>query len=300
MVGAGDAYYQGVRMKAAQALKNAGLTPIQPFAADDNALTSGNAYATGQAALLVHDAKEALEGGFDLCDRLERHEQQHHALSLVVQRDRPNKLNWHAARVLDMIKGSYVFEKDVKRIIQDPESLRARPSVGPQPGRMGGAARRGGLSSQLIRSQSGRQCGLESAGFMGTGDAAAAALLRQGRAAQPRPARLHRVQCHWDPYPMANRVESFVVALGNMDIAVMLRIERSGIPSSPAPWLRRCCRGPRTASSATHPWICNRKFKAMNPVTLRQRHRGHGRGSAIANAHQAGGRGRRSRRRSIC
>ena len=31
---------------------------------------------------------------------------------------------------------------------------------------------------------------------------------------------------NWDPYPMANRVESFLIALGNMDIAVMLRIER--------------------------------------------------------------------------
>ena len=31
---------------------------------------------------------------------------------------------------------------------------------------------------------------------------------------------------NWDPYPMANRVENFVIALGNMDIAVMLRIER--------------------------------------------------------------------------
>jgi histidine ammonia-lyase len=31
---------------------------------------------------------------------------------------------------------------------------------------------------------------------------------------------------NWDPYPMANRIESFVVALANMDIAVMLRIER--------------------------------------------------------------------------
>ena len=61
MVGAGEAYFQGVRMRADQALKKAGLTPIQPFAADDNALTSSNAYATGQAALLVHDAKAALE-----------------------------------------------------------------------------------------------------------------------------------------------------------------------------------------------------------------------------------------------
>ncbi len=31
---------------------------------------------------------------------------------------------------------------------------------------------------------------------------------------------------NWDPYPMANRIESFVIALANMDIAVMLRIER--------------------------------------------------------------------------
>jgi histidine ammonia-lyase len=31
---------------------------------------------------------------------------------------------------------------------------------------------------------------------------------------------------NWDPYPMANQIESFVIALANMDIAVMLRIER--------------------------------------------------------------------------
>jgi histidine ammonia-lyase len=43
-----------------------------------------------------------------------------------VQVNRPQKrLNWQAARVLDMIKGSYLFEDDPKRILQDPESLRA-------------------------------------------------------------------------------------------------------------------------------------------------------------------------------
>ncbi len=51
MVGAGDAYYQGTRMPAAEALAKAGLKPIQPFAADTNALTSSDAYATGIAAL---------------------------------------------------------------------------------------------------------------------------------------------------------------------------------------------------------------------------------------------------------
>ncbi len=127
MVGAGEAYYQGVRMKADQALKSAGLTPIQPFAADDNALTSSNAYATGQSALLVHDARDALEWS-DLIYAIDLNGMNSSItpLSLAVQHDRPEKwLNWHAARVLDMIKGSYLFDTDAKRIIQDPESLRA-------------------------------------------------------------------------------------------------------------------------------------------------------------------------------
>ena len=75
----------------------------------------------------MHDAKEALEWA-DLIYAIDLNGMNSSItpLSLVVQRDRPEKwLNWHAARVLDMIKGSYVFEKDVKRIIQDPESLRA-------------------------------------------------------------------------------------------------------------------------------------------------------------------------------
>jgi histidine ammonia-lyase len=35
---------------------------------------------------------------------------------------------------------------------------------------------------------------------------------------------------NWDPYPMANKIEDFVIALANMDIAVMLRIERFHSP----------------------------------------------------------------------
>src|SRR5579863_1112037 len=107
MVGTGEAYFQGVRMKADRALKKAGLAPLEPFAADDNALTSSNAYATGQAALLVHDAKEALEWA-DLIYAVDLNGMNSSVtpLSLVVQRDRPEKwLNWHAARTLDMIKG---------------------------------------------------------------------------------------------------------------------------------------------------------------------------------------------------
>ena len=127
MVGAGEVYYRGVRMPAAKALQQAGLRPIHPFGADDNALMSSNAYATGQAALLVNDAREALEWA-DLIYAMDLNAMNSSItpLSVVVQADRPNRwLNWDAGRVLAMIKGSYLFDADPTRIIQDPESLRA-------------------------------------------------------------------------------------------------------------------------------------------------------------------------------
>ncbi len=229
MVGAGEAYYQGVRMKAGQALKNAGLTPIQPFAADDNALTSSNAYATGQAALLVHDAKEALEWA-DLIYAIDLNGMNSSItpLSLVVQRDRPEKwLNWHAARMLDMIKGSYVFDKDAKRIIQDPESLRASSIRQASTWEEWGALR----DAVVFQANSSDHNPAVNVGLspQDSWELATPQLQRFYVKGGPHSHGQHGFivsNANWDPYPMANRVESFLVALGNMDIAVMLRIER--------------------------------------------------------------------------
>jgi histidine ammonia-lyase len=229
MVGAGEVYYQGVRMKADQALKSAGLTPMQPFAADDNALTSSNAYATGQAALLVHDAREALEWA-DLIYAIDLNGMNSSItpLSLVVQRDRPEKwLNWHAARVLDMIKGSYVFDSDAKRIIQDPESLRAS-SIRQASTWEEWAALRDAVVFQANSSDHNPavNVGLSP---QDSWELATPQLQRFYVKGGPHSHGQHGYivsNANWDPYPMANRVESFLVALGNMDIAVMLRIER--------------------------------------------------------------------------
>ncbi len=229
MVGAGEAYFQGVRMSADQALKSAGLTPIQPFAADDNALTSSNAYATGQAALLVHDAKEALEWA-DLIYAIDLNGMNSSItpLSLVVQHDRPEQwLNWHAARILDMIKGSYLFDQDAKRIIQDPESLRAS-SI-----RQGAtweewAALRNAVVLQANSSDHNPAVKVGSSP-RDSWELATPQLMRFFVKGGPRSHGQHGYivsNANWDPYPMANRIENFVVALANMDIAVMLRIER--------------------------------------------------------------------------
>ena len=128
MVGAGQAYYRGQKMSAAQALAMAGLTPLAPFAADDAALTSTNAYSAGQAALLVADSKRMLDWS-DLTFAMSMLGLNSSVtpLTAVPQEARPFPFqNWQAKRLLGLIRGSYLFdlEPDGKRIIQDPLSFR--------------------------------------------------------------------------------------------------------------------------------------------------------------------------------
>jgi histidine ammonia-lyase len=229
MVGAGEAYYRGTRMPAAEALKQAGLSPIRPFAADENALTSSDAYATGQAALVVYDARHALEWA-DLvyAMSLDGMNSSITPLSTVVQRDRPGRwLNWDAARVLDMIKGSYLFDADPKRIIQDPESLRAS-SI-----RQAAAWEDWALLREAVLFQA-NSSDHNPAVHVGLGpqdswELATPQMMRYYVKGGPHSHGQHGYivsNANWDPYPMANRLESFVIALANMDVAIMLRIER--------------------------------------------------------------------------
>jgi histidine ammonia-lyase len=229
MVGAGEVYYQGMRMTADQALKRARLSPIQPFAADDNALTSSNAYATGQAALLVHDAKEALEWA-DVIYAIDLNGMNSSItpLSLVVQHDRPEVwLNWHAARLLDMLKGSYLFGNDAHRIIQDPESLRAS-SIRQAAAWEAWSVLKDSVSLQANSSDHNPAVNVG----MSPQDSWELATPQMMRFYVKGGAHSHGQHgyivsnANWDPYPLANKIESFVISLANMDIAVMLRIER--------------------------------------------------------------------------
>jgi histidine ammonia-lyase len=229
MVGAGEAYYRGVRMSAHDALKQADLSPIQPFAADENALTSSNAYATGQAALVVYDARHALEWA-DLVYAMSLNGMNSSItpLSTVVQRDRPEPwLNWDAQRVLDMIKGSYLFDADPQRIIQDPESLRAS-SIRQAAAWEEWSALRAAVLFQANSSDH------NPAVHVGLGpedswELATPQMMKYYVKGGPLSHGQHGYivsNANWDPYPMANKLENFVIAMANMDIAIMLRIER--------------------------------------------------------------------------
>ena len=125
LTGRGFAYFKGTRMPAAKALAKAGLRPIH-LEGNDEALGTTSALTAGFAALLVHDARELIEW-HDLIWAMDLDGMNGNVgpLSMPVQTTRPFPWpNFAALRVLDMLRGSYVFD-DEQRILQDAESLRA-------------------------------------------------------------------------------------------------------------------------------------------------------------------------------
>ena len=230
MGGAGDAYYQGRRMSATAALAAAGLKPLQPSeVVYPSALISTNAYSVGQAALLLHDAKLALDwADLLLAMDLEAMNSSVTPLSTPVQANRPFKyLNLEAARVLDMLKGSYLFEHDAKRIIQDPESQRASFS------RQGAAWKawstlRDTMLTQLNSSDHNAavKVGVAPEDSWELNTAQMRQYFVKGGPESHGQHGFVLSNANWDPYPMANEVEAFTNALANMDVAVVQRIYR--------------------------------------------------------------------------
>ncbi len=229
MVGAGTAYYQGVRMSAAEALKQAGLTPLAPFAADDSELTSSNAYTTGQAALLLHDAREALSWA-DIVYAIDLNGMNSSVtpLAQVAQVNRPFKwLNWDAARVLEMLRGSYLFELDDQRIIQDPESLRAS-SIRQGSAWAAWAQLRDDVVIQMNSSDHNPaiRVGASPTDSWELSTPQLAQFYVKGGAHSHGQHGFILSNANWDPYPMANDLEAFTIALANMDVAVAQRMLR--------------------------------------------------------------------------
>lgn len=234
MVGRGDAWYRGKRVSAAQALKTAGLKPL----AGETGGGTSNAYADALAALLVADGKEALEWA-DLTCAMDKLAMNSSVTPLApgVQEKHPFKwVAWDAARIMDMLKGSYLFEDDPKRIIQDPESMRAS-HIRQGSAWQAWAALRDNVLVQinsgeqnpvvLLDASPGDSWELSTPQFMKY-------YVKGGPASHGRHGYVLST-ANWDPYPMTNAIEAFTTAIANMDAAVAQRIERfSG--RGPAPF----------------------------------------------------------------
>ena len=126
MLGEGEVYYKGEKMVAAQALKKAGLKPLSPFGKDSLSILSSNAYSAALASLALEDLKHA-----DKMSKLV------FALSLEALNGNVAPFSSEAAslrpfpqfeatakQIREILKDSYLWDKDDTRALQDPLSYR--------------------------------------------------------------------------------------------------------------------------------------------------------------------------------
>ncbi len=237
MVGRGEVYYRGVRMPAEQALSQAGLTPVAPTDADPSAFGSTDAYDIGRAALLVADGRQALDWA-DLIFAMDLNGMNAGIapLSLPAQANRPYRWTyWDAARVLDMIAGSYLFGDDAGAARFYPAKLSLSTT------RQGAAWRAwGSLRDVVLVALNSSDQALAVRVALSPREApelTTPQMMRYfvkggkysgGKRGYIVPA-LNR-----DPYPTANEVAAFTVSLGALDQAL---VQRTGaaMPAAPGP-----------------------------------------------------------------
>jgi histidine ammonia-lyase len=225
MVGRGDAYFQGVRMSAAEALEKAGLKPLSTQIGGG----TSNSYADAMAALLVADGKQVLEWA-DLIHAMDKLAMNSSItpMASLVQQKRPFKwVAWDAARLMDILKGSYLFENDPKRILQDPESMRASYIRQGSAWQAWAALR----DNVLVQINSGEQnpVVLLDASPSDSWELATPQFMKYYVKGGPLSHGRHGYvisTANWDPYPMTNEIEAFTNAIANMDAAIAQRIER--------------------------------------------------------------------------
>lgn len=225
LLGRGFAYYQGVRMPAADALKRAGL---KPFTAEMGKATS-NAYSTAVAALLVDEGRQALEwSDVALGLNLLAMNSSLTPMAPPVQQRRPFPwINWQATKTLNMLRGSYLFEDDPHRILQDAEAGRAAYI------RLGSAWQSWADLRDMVTLQinSGEQNPAVIVGAKPDDDWVMSTpwMLRyhvKGSASSNGQSGYILSNANWDPYPMTNAVEAFNLAFANMAVTVSARTER--------------------------------------------------------------------------
>jgi histidine ammonia-lyase len=236
LVGAGEVYYHGTRMPASEALRRAGLKPIQP-APGDSTMSTINADVAGLAAILVADARRYLDWS-DLIYAMDLDGMNSSLtpLFLPVQVSRPYPwINWESARVLDMLRGSYLFNYDPaveqdpqrRRMIQDPESLRAS-YVRQGSAWQAWAALRDDVTIQVNGTEHNpvTRVDVSPSDSWELSTPWAMRYYVKGSAANGFKHGYVFSNANWDPYPLSNDLEAFTIALANMDVAVMLRQER--------------------------------------------------------------------------
>lgn len=126
MIGEGDVYYKGKKMSASEALKKAGVKKLEPFGKDSLSILSSNAYSVAMAALAVENLKN-LNDKIKLVYALSLEALNGNVAPFLPEaaqlRPFPEFLKV-ASELRSILKGSYLWEKDDSRALQDPLSYR--------------------------------------------------------------------------------------------------------------------------------------------------------------------------------
>ena len=131
MAGEGDVLFNGARISAADALKQAGLQAVKPYAKDGLSIISSNAYSSGMGALMLAHIKQLIDNStliFALS--LEALDGNIAPFKPEVQQLRPYSGQQQLAKaILADLDGSYLWQPDDKRALQDPLSFRTYSQV---------------------------------------------------------------------------------------------------------------------------------------------------------------------------
>jgi histidine ammonia-lyase len=126
-----------------------------------------------------------------------------------------------------MLKGSYLFELDDKRIIQDPESLRAS-AIRQGSAWTAWAHLRDAVCVQMNSSDHNPavRVGASPGDSWELGTPQLQQFYVKGSARNHGQHGFIFSNANWDPYPMANEIEAFTIAIANMDTAIAQRLLR--------------------------------------------------------------------------
>ncbi|MCD0504526.1 HAL/PAL/TAL family ammonia-lyase [Bordetella petrii] len=131
MMGEGQVQVNGKTLPAAEAMRQAGIEPVKPYAKDSLSLLSSNAYGAALAILAAHDAQRMLDRADEVAAlSLEGLNGNVAPLLAATQGQRPYAGQMQTARrILAMLEGSALWQVDDQRPLQDPLSFRTVSQV---------------------------------------------------------------------------------------------------------------------------------------------------------------------------
>lgn len=126
MLGEGFVYYKGEKIAASEALKKAGLKKLSPFGKDSLSILSSNAYSAALGAFALEDMKQALKiSKLVFALSIEAFNGNIAPFSKEATNLRPFPDFVETTKELrEILKDSYLWDKDDERALQDPLSYR--------------------------------------------------------------------------------------------------------------------------------------------------------------------------------